>query len=127
MPAIVACAACQTKLKVPDNAGVKALRCPKCRGVVPISSPNSAPPKSESPKPAPPKSEPPKAAPPPAQQEEEFEVNEAAKEDEEEDGDEEEEEREPEFDEDSALAELGFVNVKDIFKKGNIPDDARKA
>src|SRR5437879_2738396 len=65
MPAIVVCAACQTKLKVPENSPAKALKCPKCKGIVPL-----APAK--------------KVAPPKPKDEDEFEVNEAVDEKEEE-------------------------------------------
>jgi LSD1 subclass zinc finger protein len=126
MPAIVVCASCSTKLKVPEGSSAKALKCPKCKGTVPIAK--AAP----------------KPAPPPPQEEEEFEVNDAVDEKDEEfevneAADEKEEEYEVDqavdesepadqkFGEDSALSELGFLNVDDVFKKANIPDAARKA
>jgi hypothetical protein len=120
MPAIVVCAACQTKLKVPDGSPAKALRCPKCKGIVPIAS------KAEEKKPDPPK---PKV-------EEEFEVNEAVDESEEEfevneavDEEESEVEDEEEKEDPAAevLAELGFGEGEDPFKIAEIPDEARKA
>jgi hypothetical protein len=131
MPAIVVCAACQTKLKVPENSTAKALKCPKCKGIVPLTpakpdakaNPDAAP-KTETPPPDP------KPAPP--SEEEELEVNEAADEQEEElevneAADEEEEEGDEEEDEDSPLVELGFTKGKDPFKVGQIPEPARKA
>lgn len=133
MPAIIVCADCQTKLKVPDNSTAKALRCPKCKGVVPVKTEKAAPAPAKpaavkaAAKPVPAKA--------PAKDEEEFEVNEAAEEEEEfevneaaDDGeDNEKEDPKQEIDDDSPLAELGFAKVKDVFKKGNIPDAARKA
>jgi hypothetical protein len=122
MPAILACAACQTKLKVPENSAPKALRCPKCKAVVPHAPPKPPPPEEE-------EFEVNEAA---DEKEEEFEVNEAVAEKEESKAnkvaeDEVEDEASAEPDEDTALAELQFLKVKDVFKKGNIPDDARKA
>src|SRR5947208_1025415 len=112
MPAIIASAACQTKLKVPENSAAKALRCPKCKGVVPIPA--------AKPKPAP---------PPPKEEElevneavdeqEELEVNEAADEQEELEVNEaaDEDEEDDEEDEHSELlTELGFAAGKDPFK-----------
>lgn len=123
MPAIVACAACNTKLKVPENTTAKALRCPKCKAAVPLAPPKP-PPKEE-------EFEVHEAA---DEQEEEFEVNEAAAEQEEEfevneAADEEEADEVPEktFDKNSPLAKLGFVNVKNPYKKGSVPDDAKQA
>jgi hypothetical protein len=130
MPAIVVCAACSTKLKVPEGTSAKALKCPKCKGIVPIVQ--AAP----------------KPVPPPPKAEEEFEVNDAVDEKDEEfevneaAGDEEHEVNEavdeeptgetsgtadPPFDEDSALAELGFLKVDDVFTQAGIPHAARKA
>jgi len=106
MPTIVACTTCETKLKVPENSTAKALRCPKCKGVVPIAAP---------PKP-----------PPPVVEEEEFEVNEAVEEQDEEFEVNEAVDDESE-DEDSPLAELGFARVKDVYEKGNVPKEARDA
>jgi len=116
MSAIVVCAACQTKLKVPENTTAKALRCPKCKGAVPLAAPKkpSSPPEAAKPKPKPP-------SPPP---EEEFEVNEAADHDED---DESEADEETEAAKDSALAKLGFLDVEDVFEEGGVPDDAREA
>lgn len=132
MPTIVVCAACQTKLKVPDNSTAKALRCPKCKGIVPVVAKAPA---------APPPPEPPKP-----KDEEEFEVTEAADEKEEESevteaadeddelevneaADEEEDEADEEEDDEAAelLIELGFPKGKDPFKIAKIPEDSRKA
>jgi hypothetical protein len=115
MPAIVVCAACQTKLKVPENSATKALKCPKCKGIVPIAPP--------APKPPPPKPEEEELEVNEAvdEEEEEHEVNEAADEEAEDDGEEEGD------DEGSALVELGFGNDTDPFKKAKIADDTRKA
>jgi hypothetical protein len=134
MPAIVVCAACQTKLKVPENSAAKALKCPKCKGIVPIAPAKANPDAT------------PKAAPPPEpKKEEEFEVNEAVDEQEEElevneavdeqeeelevneAADEEDEDEDAEEDEDSPLVELGFTKGEDPFKVGQIPEPARKA
>jgi hypothetical protein len=140
MPAVVGCPTCQTKLKVPDGTTAKALRCPKCKGIVPLAATASpaAPPaaKPATPKPAAPvsaapKPAVPKAAPkPPPQDDEEFVVNDAV--------DEEEEEfvvdeavdatprKEPVFDEDSALAQLGFLNIDDPFAQAEVGKKHRK-
>ena len=126
MPAIIACAACQTKLKVPENLTAKALRCPKCKGIVPL-----APAKAELP------SEP-KQQPAQDKPEEEFEVNEAVDEKEEEfevneaaddegENNEGDEEEKSNTDEDPPLAELGFAQGKDPFKIANLPEPARQA
>jgi hypothetical protein len=118
MPAFVVCSACQTKLKVLENSSAKALRCPKCKGVVPLAPGKEKP------------SEilPPKMAPSP--QDEELEVNEAADEDEElevnEAADEEEESQDADVSEDSPLAKLGFAKVEDPWKQGSLPEEARK-
>jgi hypothetical protein len=125
MPAIVVCATCQTKLKVPENTAAKALKCPKCKGVVPI-----APPKKEPPKKAEDEFEVNEAV---DEKDEEFEVNESAEDEEEhevnEAADEEDEEAddEEEADESSALVELGFGKGADPYKKAKIADDAKKA
>ena len=110
MPAIVACAACQTKLKVPENSAAKALRCPKCKAVVPLAPPQP-----------PPKEEEFEVNEEANEQEEEFEVNEAAGEEADDD------EPQSAFDKNSPLAKLGFVNVKNPYKKASVPDDAKKA
>ncbi len=127
MPAIVVCAACQTKLKVPENSTAKALKCPKCKGIVPIAPAK----KEEPPKPKEDEFEVNEAV---DEQEEEFEVNAAADEEEEaevnEAADEEDESEgdDVETDEESsALVELGFGEGTDPFKKAKIPDEARKA
>lgn len=91
MPAIVVCAACQTKLKVPENSTAKALKCPKCKGIVPITpakvevkaNPGAAP-KAEAPPVEPKPAAPPEANRPADKSEEELEVNEAVDEQEEE-------------------------------------------
>jgi hypothetical protein len=143
MPAIVVCAACQTKLKVPEKDPPKALRCPKCKGIVPVAAAAAKKPRSAAaPKPA---ADEEQEVNEPADDEKEHEVNEAADEEHEvnepaddeeehevneaandEESDEEEESDEA-ADEDSALAELGFAKVKDVFKQGELPDEARKA
>jgi hypothetical protein len=120
MPSIVECSSCGTKLKVPANSAAKALRCPKCKSIVPIVMEN------------------PKPAPPPV--EEEFEVNEAVDDEPEYEVNEAVDDQaaldtdehetgldEKPLEEDSALAQLGFTGVVNVFKKGRIPDEAREA
>lgn len=128
MPAIVVCAACRTKLKVPENSTAKALRCPKCKGAVPL-----APPQKDAPPPAKPK------PPPVPPVEDELEVNEAvddkddelevneAVDDDEGEGEDNDEDEEKVTAKDSALAKLGFLDVEDVFEEGDIPEEARKA
>jgi hypothetical protein len=128
MPAIITCAACQTKLKVPENSAAKALRCPKCKGTVPI------PAATPRPAPTPPEEEEFEVNEAVDEKEEEFEVNEAANEEEElevnEAADEEEESADEEGGDDDhseLLTTLGFAKGKDPFKVAQVPDDARKA
>jgi hypothetical protein len=147
MPALVVCSTCQTKLKIPENSSAKALRCPKCKGIVPIARPDSqaAPVRKTE------QSLKPMVPPPPAEEEElevnepadeeelevnepadeeELEVNEPADEDEElevNEAEDEDDEQEAATDEDSPLGQLGFANVKNPYKKAGIPDEARKA
>ena len=138
MPVIVACGGCEAKLKVPENSAAKALRCPKCKGLVPLAKAASEAVAVGKP-PAPAK------APPPPPKEEEFEVNEAVDEPEDEfevneaadeedsdsegtdEDDGEDEADEDEYDEESAIVQLGFAKVKDVYKEGNVPKDARDA
>jgi hypothetical protein len=133
MPAIIICAACQTKLKIPDNSTAKALRCPKCKGIVPLAA--TAPAAPPPPEPAPKANEEEEFEVNEAadEKEEEFEVNAAADEDEElevnEAADEEEDEADEEADDEATelLVELGFPKGKDPFKIAKIPADVRKA
>ena len=37
MPTVIQCAACGAKLKVPDTAPGKPVRCPKCKAAVPVN------------------------------------------------------------------------------------------
>src|SRR4051794_1021708 len=119
MPAIVVCAACQTKMKVPEATTAKALRCPKCKGAVPLTLSNGMV-----------KKDPPKPAAPPPPKPDEFEVNEAVDEEEKEfevneAADDELEvneavDEEESEDDDSFLAQLGFAKVDDPYKKGGL-------
>lgn len=69
MPQTIGCPTCSAKLKVPDNAGGRRVKCPKCGGVIAIPSgvepapaERAAPPAT----PAEPVAPPPPANPPPA-------------------------------------------------------------
>ncbi len=47
MPIVITCESCNSKLKAPDNAAGKKIRCPKCQGVIAVpaaSSVQTAPP-----------------------------------------------------------------------------------
>ncbi len=136
MSVVVGCPTCQTKLKVPDGTTAKAFRYPKCKGVVPLAAPaSSAAAAAAAPAPKPvaaPKPATPKAAPkPPPPDEEEFVVDDAVDEEEEEfvvdeAADDEKPRKEPVFDEDSALAQLGFLNIDDPFAQAEVGKKHRK-
>src|SRR5262249_43100932 len=74
MPAIVACSACQTKLRVADDMAGRRLKCPKCSQIITAPAAVSAPPPPAKPAAVPPVRQPAPAAvqarppaPPPAQ------------------------------------------------------------